>query len=89
VNASAGASPRAVTASFGIALSTSPEVEPEDLPRFADVAMYRANASGKAARDVSYPTCAPRRRGTPPPPPFTPRLRFAAIPATSPTQNAP
>ena len=37
-----------VTASIGIAFGTNEDVQPSDLLRFADAAMYRAKAEGKA-----------------------------------------
>jgi diguanylate cyclase (GGDEF)-like protein len=42
-----GHSERALSASLGIALSTHPHGYPEDLLRFADVAMYRSKQEGK------------------------------------------
>lgn len=43
-----------VTASIGISLSTSPEVQPEDLLRCADLAMYQAKAAGTAAYKIYH-----------------------------------
>jgi diguanylate cyclase (GGDEF)-like protein/PAS domain S-box-containing protein len=40
------------TVSIGIALSTSGYVDPQDILRDADIAMYRANARGKARHEV-------------------------------------
>ncbi|HET8632213.1 MAG TPA: EAL domain-containing protein, partial [Thermomicrobiales bacterium] len=42
-------------ASIGIALSSSADDRPEDLLRFADVAMYRAKEAGKGCYEVFYP----------------------------------
>ncbi len=42
-----------VSASIGIASSTSPHTQAEDLVRDADIAMYRAKRSGKARCEVS------------------------------------
>jgi diguanylate cyclase (GGDEF)-like protein len=42
-----GQSETALSASMGIALSTHPHGHPEDLVRFADVAMYRSKQEGK------------------------------------------
>ncbi len=42
-----GNSETALSASLGIALSTHPHEDPEDLLRFADVAMYRSKQEGK------------------------------------------
>jgi diguanylate cyclase (GGDEF)-like protein len=42
-------------ASIGIALSSSADDRPEDLLRFADVAMYRAKETGKGCYEVFYP----------------------------------
>ena len=36
-----------MTASIGIAMSTVPHEHPEELLRFADLAMYRAKGEGK------------------------------------------
>lgn len=44
--------PLAVTASFGIALSTSEYVDPEEMLRHADAAMYRAKRLGKGGYQV-------------------------------------
>ena len=41
-----------ISASIGIALSTSPRTEAEDLLRDADIAMYRAKGAGKARCEV-------------------------------------
>jgi PAS domain S-box-containing protein len=42
-----------ISASIGIASSTSPHTQAEDLVRDADIAMYRAKRSGKARCEVS------------------------------------
>ncbi len=42
-----------ISASIGIAASTSPHTQAEDLLRDADIAMYRAKRSGKARCEVS------------------------------------
>ncbi len=44
-----------ISASIGIASSTSPHTQAEDLLRDADIAMYRAKRSGKARCEVSDP----------------------------------
>lgn len=45
-----------VTASIGISLGTSPTDRPEDLLRFADLAMYQAKSGGKAAYEIYRPS---------------------------------
>jgi predicted signal transduction protein with EAL and GGDEF domain len=42
-----------ISASIGIASSTSPHIQAEDLVRDADIAMYRAKRAGKARCEVS------------------------------------
>ena len=44
-----------ISASIGIASSTSPHTQAEDLMRDADIAMYRAKRDGKARCEVSDP----------------------------------
>jgi len=44
-----------ISASIGIASSTSPHTQAEDLLRDADIAMYRAKQAGKARCEVSDP----------------------------------
>ena len=44
-----------ISASIGIAASTSPHTQAEDLLRDADIAMYRAKRAGKARCEVSDP----------------------------------
>jgi len=44
-----------ISASIGIASSTSPHTQAEDLLRDADIAMYRAKRAGKARCEVSDP----------------------------------
>ena len=44
-----------ISASIGIAASTSPHTQAEDLLRDADIAMYRAKRTGKARCEVSDP----------------------------------
>jgi PAS domain S-box-containing protein len=44
-----------ISASIGIASSTSPHTQAEDLMRDADIAMYRAKKAGKARCEVSDP----------------------------------
>jgi PAS domain S-box-containing protein len=44
-----------ISASIGIASSTSPHTQAEDLMRDADIAMYRAKRAGKARCEVSDP----------------------------------
>ncbi len=44
-----------ISASIGIAASTSPHTQAEDLLRDADIAMYRAKRAGKACCEVSDP----------------------------------
>jgi PAS domain S-box-containing protein len=44
-----------ISASIGIASSTSPQIQAEDLVRDADIAMYRAKRAGKACCEVSDP----------------------------------
>ena len=44
-----------ISASIGIAASTSPHTQAEDLMRDADIAMYRAKRAGKARCEVSDP----------------------------------
>jgi PAS domain S-box-containing protein len=44
-----------ISASIGIAASTSPHTQAEDLLRDADIAMYRAKGTGKARCEVSDP----------------------------------
>lgn len=44
-----------ISASIGIASSTSPHTQAEDLVRDADIAMYRAKRAGKARCEVSDP----------------------------------
>jgi diguanylate cyclase (GGDEF)-like protein/PAS domain S-box-containing protein len=43
------------TASIGVALRSSPDDTPEDLLRFADVALYRAKEAGRACTEAFYP----------------------------------
>jgi diguanylate cyclase (GGDEF)-like protein/PAS domain S-box-containing protein len=43
------------TASIGVALRSSPGDTPEDLLRFADVALYRAKEAGRARTEAFYP----------------------------------
>jgi diguanylate cyclase (GGDEF)-like protein/PAS domain S-box-containing protein len=43
------------TTSIGVALGTGPADSPEDLLRFADVALYRAKESGRSCTEVFYP----------------------------------
>ena len=44
---SVGEAKRTLSASIGLALSTLPHERPEDLLRFADLAMYRSKREGK------------------------------------------